>query len=132
MARRLGLLGLAALGFLFGALTFPLAHAFSISESVSGAPSSVTRMHGALELKVHAPTGELLSHQVVPNALPDAGEAYFVDSWRGLQTLSNARFHGLGSSATAFAESQTGCVSELTTAYQTDNVRATGTLEVGA
>jgi hypothetical protein len=38
MARRHGLLGLAALGFLLGALTFPLAHALSISESIHGTP----------------------------------------------------------------------------------------------
>ena len=56
MARRHGLLGLAALGFLLGALTFPLAHALSISESIHGTPPSVTRMHGVLTLKVHAPT----------------------------------------------------------------------------
>ena len=138
MARRLGLLGLAALGYLLGALTISLAQSvtiqdsISISESVSGVPSSVTRMHGVLTLTVHAPTGELLSQQVMPNAWPAAGEAYLVDVWRGLQPFSNARYHGLGSSATAFAESQTGCVSEITTAYTPDNVRATGTLAVGA
>jgi hypothetical protein len=138
--RRYGLLGLAAvtLGYLLGALTFSLAQSVTIhdsvgiSESVSGVPSSVTRMHGVLTLQVHAPTGELLSEQVMPNAWPAAGEAYLVDVWRGLQPFSNARYHGLGSSSTPFAESQTGCVSELTTAYQTDNVRATGTLAVGA
>jgi len=52
--RRQGLLGLVAvaLGYLLGALTLSLAQSvtvqdsISISESVSGAPSSVTRMHG--------------------------------------------------------------------------------------
>jgi len=138
--RHQGLLGLVAvaLGYLLGALTLSLAQSvtvqdsISISESVSGAPSSVTRMHGVLTLEVHGPSGELLSEQVMPNAWPDAGEAYLVDAWRGLVPLPNARFHGLGTSATAFAESQTGCLSELGAAYTPDNVRATGTLEVGA
>ena len=101
--RRQGLLGLVAvaLGYLLGALTLSLAQSvtvqdsISISESVSGAPSSVTRMHGVLPLEVHGPSGELLSEQVIPNAWPDAGEAYLVDAWRGLVPLSNARFHGL-------------------------------------
>ena len=62
MVRRLGLLGLAALGYLLGALTISLAQSVTIhdsvgiSESVSGVPSSVTRMHGVLTLTVHAPT----------------------------------------------------------------------------
>lgn len=60
------------------------------------------------------------------NLLVNTGEQYLVDAWRGAVTLSNMRFHGLGSSGAAAAETDTGCLAEFTT------TRASGTLVAGA
>jgi hypothetical protein len=38
------------------------------------------------------------------------------------------KFHGIGTGATAAAETDTGCQTELTTQYNPDNTRATGSL----
>lgn len=38
------------------------------------------------------------------------------------------KFHGIGTGATAAAEGDTGCQTELTTQYNPDNTRATGSL----
>lgn len=86
---------------------------------------------GVLKLEVSV-AGKPIAMVSALNAWPNSGEQYLVDSWRGLQTLSNARYHALGTSATAFAETQTACVAEFTGEYQTDNQRAQGTLAVGA
>lgn len=63
-----------------------------------------------------------LSRRVVT----DTGVAYLVDSLQNLTEPENFKFHGFGTGTTAEAASQTALVTELTTQYQTDNVRPTG------
>lgn len=41
-------------------------------------------------------------------------------------TVANLEFHGIGTSSAAIAETDTGCTTELTTQYNPDNTRATG------
>jgi len=79
-----------------------------------------------------APSCARTAAHLLQNLIVDAGEQYLVGAWIGTQTLPNMKFHGLGSSATAAAETQTGCLAEFSTQYQPDNTRATGTLLVGA
>jgi hypothetical protein len=73
----------------------------------------------------------LVSH-LLPNLIVDTGEQYLVGAWLGTRTLSDMKYHGVGTSSVASAEPQTGCQAELTTEYTQDNVRATGTLLVGS
>ena len=70
----------------------------------------------------------LVSYKVVT----DAGVGYIVDAFQNLTELENMKYHGLGTGTTAEAASQTGLVTELTTQYNPDNTRATGSLTEGA
>lgn len=69
---------------------------------------------------------------VSEKVITDAGVNYLVDAWQNLQELENLKFHGLGTGGTAEAASQTALVTELTTQYNPDNTRATGSLTEGA
>lgn len=70
----------------------------------------------------------LVSEKVITNA----GVNYLVDAWQNLVELENMKYHGLGTGSTAESASDTALVSELTTQYNPDNTRATGTLGEGA
>lgn len=59
------------------------------------------------------------------------GVSFIAQSFRGLQTISNMRYHGFGSGTTPEAASQSGLVSEFTTQYATSNTRTAGSLEQG-
>lgn len=83
---------------------------------------------GSLHAKIFRANGEvdnlgLVSLRVVTNS----GVAAIVDAFQGLFTLSNFKYHGLGTSNTAEAATDSALGAELTTEYSTDNQRATGT-----
>jgi hypothetical protein len=58
----------------------------------------------------------------------DVGVQYIVDAFQNLTELENMKYHGVGTSTTAEAASQTTLGTELTTQYSTSNTRPTGTL----
>lgn len=60
------------------------------------------------------------------------GVGFMVDAWQNLVELELMKFHALGTGGTAEAVGQTTLVTELTTQYNPDNTRATGTLAEGA
>jgi hypothetical protein len=62
------------------------------------------------------------------NLIGNAGEAYLVDAWQNLVELETMKFHGMGTGATAAAEGDTALQTELTTQYNPDSTRATGSL----
>lgn len=67
----------------------------------------------------------------IPNQIVNAGETALRDCFGGTGTptctaVQAFKYHGLGTSSTAIAETDTGCGTELTTQYSTDNTRATG------
>ena len=66
----------------------------------------------------------VVSHKVIT----DAGVAFLVDAWQNSVELENMKYHALGTGSTAEAASQTALVTELTTQYNPDNTRATGSL----
>ncbi len=57
----------------------------------------------------------------------DAGVGFIVDAFQNLVELENMKFHGLGTGSTAEAASETALVTELTTEYNPNSTRATGT-----
>lgn len=61
-----------------------------------------------------------------------AGVAYLVDAWQNSVELENFKYHGIGTGSTAEASSETALVTELTTEYNPDSTRATGSLTEGA
>lgn len=75
---------------------------------------------------------KILSSFVVPQLITTAGKAFIVDGWRGAATIGNMKYHGIGTGTTAAAIGNTALETELTTQYNPDSTRATGTLVVGA
>ena len=72
-----------------------------------------------------------LSPSVAYALITNGGETALRDCFGGTgtptcTTVQNFKFHGAGTSAAAAAEGDTGCVAELTTQYNPDNTRATG------
>lgn len=61
-----------------------------------------------------------------------AGVNFMVDAMQGLQTLSNMRYHGIGTGTNAEAVGDTALQTELTTQLTPSSTRATGTLTEGA
>lgn len=55
-----------------------------------------------------------------------AGKGFVVDAWQNLVELENMKFHGVGTGTTAPAAGNTALETELTTQYNPDNTRATG------
>lgn len=70
----------------------------------------------------------LASIRVITNA----GVAFAVDAFQNLTELELFRYHGVGTGSTAEAAGDTALVTELTTQYNPDNTRATGSLTEGA
>lgn len=67
-------------------------------------------------------------HGVVSRkVITTAGVAFLVDAWQNLVELEIMKYHGLGTGTTAEASSQSALTTELTTQYNPDNTRATGT-----
>lgn len=56
-----------------------------------------------------------------------AGVNYIVDAFQNLVEPENLRYHGIGTGTNAEAVGNTALQTELTTQYQTDNTRPTGT-----
>lgn len=77
----------------------------------------IIRANGCVE-----PLG-LLGYKVVT----DVGVGYIVDAFQNLVELENQKFHGIGTGSTAEAAGETALVTELTTEYNPDSTRATGT-----
>lgn len=72
-------------------------------------------------------------HGVVSRkVITTAGVGFLVDAWQNLVEMEVQKYHGIGTGATAEATGDTALVTELTTQYNPDNTRATGTLAEGA
>jgi hypothetical protein len=67
-------------------------------------------------------------HGVVSRrVVTDVGVGYIVDAFENLVELENMKFHGIGTGSTAEAAGDTALVTELTTEYNPNSTRATGT-----
>ena len=62
----------------------------------------------------------------------DTGVAFIVDAFQNIVELENMKYHGIGTGSTAEGAGESALVTELTTEYTPDNVRATGTTIEGA
>ena len=89
-------------------------------------------MQGHITLKHLDSTGVVLaSYGPYQNTIVNVGENFMVDAFQNSVELETLKYHGLGTSSGAIAETDTGCTTELTTQYSTDNTRATGTTTEG-
>lgn len=94
----------------------------------------VARRHGLpyfwsqLWLAKINPRGERLELGLASmRVVTDAGVNFIVDAFQNLTEVELFNFHGIGTGATAEAAGDTALVTELTTEYNPDNTRATGT-----
>lgn len=91
-----------------------------------------TKIGGVLSLsQIRAGSTIWHSSFPIPNQIINAGETALRDCFGGTGTptctpVQNFKFHGLGTSSAAIAETDTGCTTELTTQYNPDSTRATG------
>jgi hypothetical protein len=71
----------------------------------------------------------VVSRKVITNA----GIDFLMADWAaGASDINTFKYHGLGTATTAEAATQTALTTEITTAYNPDNTRATGTAVVNA
>lgn len=69
---------------------------------------------------------------VSTRVITTAGVNFLVDAWQNITELESFKYHGIGTGSTAEAVGETALVTELTTEYNPDNTRATGSLTEGA
>jgi hypothetical protein len=74
----------------------------------------------------------VLAVRSVRNLIVNTGENYLVDAFQNLTEPENLRYHAIGTGTAAPAETDTALAAELTTQYNPDNTRATGSLTEGA
>jgi hypothetical protein len=89
--------------------------------------------YGSLHLRVFKADGAVLNYGLASlGVVTTAGVNYVVADIIGGANDSNLfRFHGIGTGTTAEAIGDTALVTELTTQYQTDSTRPTGTQTTG-
>lgn len=88
----------------------------------------IPTLYGALWLRILQRNGDeydlgLASLRVVTNN----GVGFIVDAFQNLVTLNNMHFHGLGTGSNPEAATDTALQTELTTQYNPNNTRGTGT-----
>ncbi len=100
----------------------------------SAARLGLPHFYGALYLKVQRDGEEIDFGLVSLRVVTTAGVNYIVQVFMGTggYTLNNFKYHGIGTGATAEAIGDTALVTELTTQYNPDSTRATGTTVVGS
>lgn len=90
--------------------------------------------HSRLSLIAIRADGSVEDYGVVSEkVVTDVGVGYIVDAFQNSTELENMKFHGIGTGSTAEAAGDTALVTELTTEYNPNSTRATGsTTENGA
>jgi hypothetical protein len=100
-----------------------------VASKITHAPA----MFGVLYLDKIGPDGSRTSLGLASlRVVTDTGVAFIVDAFQNTTELENLKFHGFGTGTTAEAASQTALVTELTTQYNPDSTRPTGSTTEGA
>lgn len=88
---------------------------------------------GLLYIKVIKANGDVLDYGLVSTrVVTTVGVNFIVDAFQNIVTLSTMRYHGIGTGNVAENIADTALQTELTTQYNPDNTRATGTLTEGS
>lgn len=89
---------------------------------------SVVVAHSRLSLVVIRKDGFTEDYGVVSEkVVTTVGVGFIVDAFQNIVELENMKFHGIGTGSTAEAVGDTALVTELTTEYNPNSTRATGT-----
>lgn len=90
-------------------------------------------LYGRLSLTVIRADGQVVPYGLASlRVVTDVGVGFIVDAFQNSVELEIMKFHGIGTGNTAENAADTDIETELTTEYQTDNTRATGSLTEGA
>lgn len=94
----------------------------------------IATMYGALWIrKIDGRTGEITDYGLASlRVVTTAGVNAIVDAFQNTVELENFKYHGLGTGTNAEASGDTALQTELTTQYNPDSTRATGTQGEGA
>jgi hypothetical protein len=100
----------------------------------AAAKLGIPSYYGALWMtKRRGDTGEIVPLGLASmRVVTTAGVGYIVDAFQNLTEAENMKFHGFGTGSTAEASADTALVTELTTEYNPNSTRPTGTLAEGA
>lgn len=98
--------------------------------AVTGIPTLTSQVS---LVKIDGKTGQRIDYGVVGfKVVTNAGVNAIVDAFQNTFELELFRYHGIGTGSTAENASDTALVTELTTEYNPDSTRATGTIAEGA
>lgn len=87
----------------------------------------IRTLYGALYARLVRLDGEVLDYGLVSvRVVTTAGVGFITDAFQNLVELELMRYHGIGTGSTAEGIGDTALVTELTTQYNPDNTRATG------
>ena len=93
----------------------------------------IAHVYGALSLVVIRGNGDIEDYGLVSmRVVTTAGVNYLVDALQNLTEPENLKFHGIGTGTNAEAIGDTALQTELTTEYNPNSTRATGSLTEGA
>lgn len=104
-----------------------------VRDLIAAERSSIRTVVGALWLTVVRGDGTTVDYGLASlRVVTDAAVAAIVDAFQGSFTLSDFKYHAIGTGNTAEAAGDTDLDTELTTEYQTNSTRATGTTAEGS
>lgn len=87
----------------------------------------LSNFFGAVSLAVIKADGRVVDYGLASlRVVTDNGVGYIVDAFQNLVELENMKYHGIGTGTNAEAASNTALQTELSTAYNPDSTRATG------
>jgi hypothetical protein len=95
----------------------------------AGLLRGVLPLYAELRGVVIKPDGTIVDYGLLGRHLiVTAGKTFVRDAWTNAVELESMKFHGIGTGTTAAAAGDTALQTELTTQYNPDNTRATGSL----
>lgn len=93
----------------------------------------VPHIYGQLSLTVIRGDGKIEDYGLASlRVVTTVGVGFIVDAFQNLVEVENMKFHGIGTGVAAEAVGDTALGTELTTQYNPDSTRATGTTTEGA
>ncbi len=94
---------------------------------------ALTILHSKLSLRVEKANGDIWDYGCVgKHLIVTAGKNFIVDAFQNTTEIENLKYHAVGTGTTAAAVGDTALQTELTTQYNPDNTRATGSQGEGA
>lgn len=93
----------------------------------------IPTFYGILSAKIIRADGDIIDYGLISaRAVTTTGAGFVVDAFQNLVELENMKYHGIGTGTNAEDAGNSALQTELTTQYNPDNTRATGSTTEGA